>query len=481
MSKYDHIEISGMPSWETMNKYLADKLSEEDKKVFEEKISDDPMLADAMEGLAETSDIPGAKAAITRIRRASELRMATVANQKREKLIKRKSRVSPSDYTKYMVAAAAAIAFLVLSVYIILDFQKTNKQSSGDLFASKKQAPTAESQPELAESSRVNEEREKEINNNVPLPVEPNKAEANTGEYKENKPGRDIELSSGALGSSGQPIVSNRSEARKDFAPVAKPKLSEQPSPIRPSGNGATVVTANKPSEELAANVPTETMTPPPIFPGFSDSLGEEGEIASDELIASIPLDTGEDDLGQEKADELIREQEELRSREGVVLSEVEAGRTKTNKSSKKKLESYNYSAPANSTLTYDPQVGQLAKGVAIADLLVMAQENYETEQYPAAKSLLQEVLLSEPKNLVANYYLGSLYRLTGEPKLAISNLKKVVNHPESPLFEEGEWELTQAYVARKKNKSAIELLEAIIARKGKYQLAAQKLLDELE
>ncbi|MEZ4828129.1 MAG: CDC27 family protein [Bacteroidia bacterium] len=122
-----HSDPETTPSVVLLQRYLNGEASEAEKVQIEEQLAEDPLLADAIDGLKMVKDKNEIVLSVGRIQAATRKKIAD-KTRKRESLSRRKSRVSlPQNYTTIIIAAAAAIALLFTTVLVVRDISFTDK------------------------------------------------------------------------------------------------------------------------------------------------------------------------------------------------------------------------------------------------------------------------------------------------------------------------------------------------------------------
>ncbi|MFK7925325.1 MAG: hypothetical protein AB8H47_25440, partial [Bacteroidia bacterium] len=112
------IEGGAFPSLEVLQRYLRGEASADEKAQIETMLEDDPMMADAIEGLEMIKDPAVLQRSIQKINQHSRQQLKRQIN-KREALIRRQSRIAPRKLLPYIGTAAAAIALLITTVFVI--------------------------------------------------------------------------------------------------------------------------------------------------------------------------------------------------------------------------------------------------------------------------------------------------------------------------------------------------------------------------
>jgi len=491
MSDYiSHIDTDAV-ELEMMERYLEGSLSEKEKKAMEENLAEDPILADALEGLALIEDKEAMRLALGRIQEVSRGSINKYV-KKRDQLSKRRSRVEHGRFklANYYVAAAASIAVLVCTFWVIS--MSSEKKSAS--FA-QNEAP-AENRMDRSENldieavpfatDTLKEEEESAVAKEagsarfaeVVKPKPAIQAEQNPRQIsadRRDSPAKD------EIGNSSSLLKSEPTELKKKV--LVKEKLVSDERPIdqalTETTNKAVEEKLDKTAESGVADDDLEEKAPPlarkqremesEIRPGLITSPApsrlEDTSILSADELSKIPLESEEEgdnyaDLGYSK----------------------DRARTLAKAKKRDKSSSYYDTMPAFPDQPEEDKLyGKLSKGQHLADLMTQAVALYEVESNDESLILLKEVLQSTPENPAANYYTGSIYHRYSQMKTASTYLKKAIKFPDSPLLEDAEWELAHVYLARNKNGLAKKLLQKIAREGNKFAAQARTELSKLE
>ncbi|MEZ4776859.1 MAG: hypothetical protein R3D00_27030 [Bacteroidia bacterium] len=420
MSAKKHIpgsKYEAEPSVVMLRRYLNGETTETENARIEAQLAEDPLLADALDGLMLVKDNNSVILSVSRIKAASRKRLFTRANR-REMLSRRKSRVSmPENFPMIFVATAAAITLLFATFFVVRDlgFNQNEPPAIAESYTTDENPPVVtETSPAITETS--------------PIESEPLVASAEVSETP----------------------VTNRLSVRRDRIIAEKP--------VSTSSGALTTLPAG-PTPHAA----------PAIMPGESLAVGKEN-VDMDDVQ---PRDRRSDQMREETAGGIVILSDSL----GEYMKQEQVSAIPITKSNP--APSANGVLPPSLSTSeqakYDDH-GKLLKSVAMADLLTEAIALHDTQKYAAAREKLDEVLQSEPQNQVAQYYKASTFFYQGLYRESITLLKILARAPESLLFEESQWLLAQNYSLSGRKKTAIRLLNEIEAAGGKYQEEARKL-----
>ncbi|MEM6803132.1 MAG: hypothetical protein AAF696_17130 [Bacteroidota bacterium] len=449
-----------------MERYLAGTLSEDEQKQMKEQLSKDPVLADALEGLALIEDKEAMKAAIGRIQTVSRKKLNKF-EKKREQLSKRRARVGESNlkFSNYYVAAAAAILVLVSTV-VVIRMSESNKSS----------APT-----NTTYADRMSPQAEAEINDQT----NDNAGPEALFQALADDDSVEMDNSSAPNIREEEPIVGNsannaraRSLAKKEQKPVSSSDENSKAASL--------LAETGEKSEEIASAELRETVEADDDFATEDAEVLEEKSIVGAQESAPVkpslasPLnDTAPPVLSEEELSKIPLEAEssangpDYNSNDRYVDKEA-----KPKRSQKKRLD--DNIAYKEERSEEDKVFGKISKGQHLADLMLDAVKYYEAAEFDKSLNLLKEVMQNEPKHPAANFYAGSIYRNYSQMKTATNFLKEATQHADAPTYEYAQWELALVYIARKKELAAKKLLTKIATGGGKFSNQARSELEKL-
>ena len=108
------------------------------------------------------------------------------------------------------------------------------------------------------------------------------------------------------------------------------------------------------------------------------------------------------------------------------------------------------------------------------------AKKDFTNANYGSAKNKLEQLLLNNPKNEEATFFLAKSERILKEYVKSISHFDKLLINKKSSFFEESEWQKALNLMDLKKNAEALKLLKIIAEGKGKYAYPAAEMMSEL-
>ncbi|RMG66219.1 MAG: hypothetical protein D6722_15340, partial [Bacteroidetes bacterium] len=232
-----------IPSLEQLRQYLDGSLDAETRARLEAGLNEDPLLADALEGLQALPDAGAAEQRIGRLRAQTRQRLASLEPPERpQRNSRRQSRVKPKLHLNMAMAIAAGLALLLTSAYLF--YQLRRPETSAPALTTMT-APTASDQLAMNQESVLQDETAPlpEANSQVPPP----QAES----------------------------LSSRSEVTPPVPPSPEPEPENRPEPTpSPSNSGllATEIAAEETTaeatdlpEDLEVNLPE--VEPAPVQP----------------------------------------------------------------------------------------------------------------------------------------------------------------------------------------------------------------------
>ena len=463
-----HIDTEAV-NLELMERYLEGSLSEAERKEMEENLANDPILADAMEGLSMIEDKAAMKVALGRITEGSKTKLNKYI-KKRDQLSKRRSRVEHNNFrfTNYYVAAAAAVAVLISTVWVIRMSEPSSDRSSiAEAKTEEKTQLQAPQNPNVVVAPPLSEEEEQEAKDDVAVEEKIVAYDADNSS----------QFSAPAEQTPGSSILRD-ANARATPPPSADDFIVEKPSVLsnkeRKDEDDLGASSAEVATEEVRANgrtreeegleleaVKEEKEALIAKAQEIQQNAEEQPKVLSKEELNKIPLDEKNDAYADSEAFNEERQQK---------------GKTA---SRKKRLDDNGPEYPEQSE--EDRVFGKISKGQHLADLMLEAVQLYESAQFDKSLVYLKEVMQSSPEHPAANYYAGSIYRNFSQMKTATNYLKEAIKHVDSPTFEYAQWELALVYLARRKSVAAKKLLMKIATSGGKFSNQARSELKKLE
>lgn len=465
-----HIDTEAV-NLELMERYLEGSLSEAERKEMEENLANDPILADAMEGLSLIEDKEAMKVALGRITEGSKTKLNKYI-KKRDQLSKRRSRVEHNNFrfTNYYVAAAAAVAVLISTVWVIRMSEPSSESSSiADANTTEKTQVQAPENPHVVIAPPLSEEEEEEAKDEVAVDEKTVLFDSqNAGQYS--APVEEAPVNS---------ISKDASTARATPPPSADEFIVENPSALtnkeRDDEDDLGASASEVAREEVQANERTRQeerlkleaakVENKAVIAQAQESqkkAEEQPKVLSEEELSRIPLEAKNDAYSDDS--------------EAFKEERLQKGKTA---SRKKRLDDNAPEFPEQSE--EDRVFGKISKGQHLADLMLEAVKLYESAQFDKSLVYLKEVMQSSPEHPAANYYAGSIYRNFSQMKTATDYLKEAIKHVDSPTYEYAQWELALVYLARRKSSAAKKLLMKIATAGGKFSNQARSELKKLE
>lgn len=455
------IEGGAFPSLEVLQRYLRGEASADERAQIEAMLEDDPMMADAIEGLEMIKDPAVLQRSIQKINHHSRQQLKRQVN-KREALIRRQSRIAPKRLLPYIGTAAAAIALLITTVFVI---RQMGPNSAPEMANAREQVakPTiTEARPQS--ETKLEAEAEQSLRPNV-LPAEIE---------EENVADRAAQLNQ-PIAQASPPVLTRRNNVSPASAgstaalPIENQATSPAPSEVeyddfeivapQPSTNSNSTAVPSAPltsgQAEQAIERDESIAISDEVVEEALDSIG--AEYFDEEELANIPVYENEERYGNtipslEKSKRQDKEVKQTSAAEPLVDS-----------------------APRRSL--EDIQQGQLERAAAITDMIAKAARHLEAKEYDEAIIQLDEILLTEPQNVVAHHYRAQAYLAKGNDDAAQTSLESVLAIGSGENFEADQWALANVYLRLDKKFKARSLLKEIVKAGGTYAKQAEALL----
>lgn len=484
MKKENYIYISDQenyPSLETLSRYVRGDLPEAEKIRIDKMIENDPFLADVLEGLNGAKDVAQVKSAVGRIKAHSQKRLFT-RTKKRENLTKRQSRVSPHKYTQLIMATAAAITLLFVTVFIVekIEFKDPNK-------------PQIAENLEIEQNANLNNDHSADPDPDIIPPVDSLKRETesetnqpNKSLFSENKPVNEKKETDQVLRKNIATGGGN------DHSGVKKPEnIIQRDAPKPVTATTGTVVDDLKQDSMLeeADESVTESSLDDELITARETGRSSQAELTpqkaeADKKEAAKQRELLDKAKVQKEKAEYMSEKEvnniPLRQ-QGPVLIPLDSRLEAKTKKSKYK-DKADYLKPEDAPLLTDEQImmGKYQKNLAMTDLMIEAVRLYKEGSYQASLSNVFEVLRADPDNVVAKYYAGGCYFAMQEYKIATSYLRDVVKEPDTEFEDDARWLLAQAYMERNRFRNAESELKTLVEENSKYADQAAELIEKI-
>jgi tetratricopeptide (TPR) repeat protein len=491
MKEENYIYISGQenyPSLDTLNKYVRGDLPEEEMVEIGKMVENDPFLADVLEGFNEVGDVAKVNLSVGRIKDHSQKRLYSRL-KKRENLSKRQSRVAPQKYTQLIMATAAAIALLFVTVFVVnrLEFNDPNVtqiaesspiEPNSELSESSLEEPSPTLVPPI-DSVRTDKTEEVLFSERKPITKETKKALTKTDEINETR--KDI----------GGDLIAEEELSERVITQSTQTGLTTKPDPrARPTVRKEELQSDIALDDELTEEARLEEAEK--LAAEREEKVREEAQAMERKMISN-DLERQKDEralammklenMEQTDTAEYMSEKEvnniPLRPEGPVLIPRDSRLTAKRKQKAKEKVE---YLPPQQAPLLTDEQImmGKYQKNVALAEMMTEADRLYKEGSYQAALNNVYEVLRADPENMMANYYAGGCYFAMQEYKSATSFLKEVAKSPDSKFKDDARWLLAQAHMKRNKFRNAESELKILIEEETKYAGQAAELIKKL-
>lgn len=438
-------ESEALPSIATLERYVGGDMADDERERLEAQIAKDPLLADAVEGLKMSRADSDLSARFSRIR--SRVASSVEAMPQTDSLAsKRKSRVKP--FPQYLVYTAVAAGFALLLVFVGLmkDGQEKQEPQNPELITQNQPTTFPAEAPETQDSQAPEPVAESpalapEASNNISTTTEP--------AIIPSEPER--ELRSEAFDENGN----------DDWGAIADEEVADDMLAVQaPPAPQAQAV-----PEPVAANSGNSNYEPADPSTLYTT---EQGEVKEAEELAKLT------EIAVREETEVIREP--TRPASATVVPTERARRNQdTPPTVDFNTDDLEYQKEADQT------AGAVSKAQVMADLLTEAIRLHDNQELDSAQLFLDEVLLSEPHNVVAAYYKGKSLVDQEAFTEAVDFLLIATEVETSAVFEEARWQLAKAYEGAGKKRKARSLLTSISEESGKYQAEAATLLQNMD
>jgi hypothetical protein len=493
---------SGNPSLEALRKYLNNELSPQERQKLEEEMLDNPLAADALDGLQSVKDPAKMDAMLAAIREES----AQLTN----------SPVVPfrslfrSPIIRFAAAAAAVVLVLWTGILVVQEVNEaqelftenfeTFKSTDSGAELSLEDLP-AESEGEITDLTTVTEDDERE---------------ARTGSAEDKPAGIIPDKKPGWMSPAPPPEIAEVRKPQKellsesdimeademgdmDFAMEEDMELEEEldalevapPSPMMPDDDISDITLSNTgvSSSQVYYDTPAEG----------NATGGVTNQSAN--VPAGKPLATAKEPTRIEEKPELAKraeaekkktevQQKAQKMEEEKAVVELSAVEITDNKKGDRKDKSLSIDIPNEVSPRPDPVTDEFYASSPFPDtttqrgrqqnLMAEGLRNYNSGNYREAAGQFEEVLAFQPVNRQAQFYTGNAYLNMKQSRRAIPMLGAVAETNDSPYYESAKWYLALAYLERNNREEAKKILTEIKYEGGIYWEQAAKILEDL-
>ncbi len=503
MSEQLHIqsELARAPV-PVLTRYAEGKLSVTEQAVVESFMEENPLYADALEGLQSLPDPATATAAA-----AIDIRARTTRLLKQ----KRKPRINSFNFMQYATAAVAVLVVLfVASSAIYINFRiGQDRHASAPMLAERSDDALGNGNG-IANNTSPREEQAEKQPELVHKPVMGDDPQFTSVTPAESTPGNSI-----APGLSASPLTeatptdnASPTDALPSIGNTAPGRANNSYSDVlasddfSPEPNAAndlkadTILVVNSPSlsdSKLLSYAGAFSEKEQQVIETALAMLSQPPRMDYDEVADGMDdamLDAKVDATDEVLAEELIS----ARSSPGntaptsTTVPDVTSGK----KPSKKRTEAQKERARQQAEEEMRKDQEALGKNEAERGrrteleqkkdqvLYIQGTFYFEKKEYKNAQGVFLDLLRTAPKDLNNWLYLGRSYRADGQVFKAIPCLKAVVDQGASPQFQLAQWELALAYLAAGKKPEAKAIFTAIQGAGGTYQAQAAEQLRKL-
>lgn len=114
------------------------------------------------------------------------------------------------------------------------------------------------------------------------------------------------------------------------------------------------------------------------------------------------------------------------------------------------------------------------------ADILMLAMQKYENQEFQSALLLFETVIASDRENMTSSFYSGISYMETERYRNAEKSFEGVINHDNNLFIEHAEWYLGLCYLKTGEESLAKKVFASIADTDGYYERRAKRLLRNL-
>lgn len=440
-----------VPELEKLERYISGDMESSEKEALELVLRDDPMLADAIDGLKGVESREVLRSSLARLYRGNKNLLST-RNKKRDQLSKRKSRVSIVDNQYLFMGIAAGLVILIVSVFVIRQMNKSVVPGLDPAIAHH------ESEHVIIPTSPVDIDSSSTEEEEVETPVQEAQLDESSliAAHVETKPG---------ASSSMNETTSINTRTKEVAGSVASSPEEE---------------TDDLLSEVVEEEKPELTSFPPKASKPVSISAREEKAAVITSPSTPVLLDETAIEK-EEKAEPLVKKRykDPLPPVYDTIKIGANAGVPPV--ISREDSANINYYEKGSDQGEFNRNNGKLLKAQALSDLMYQGVQALRKEEYEVAREKFKEVIASSAKNVTAYYYLGLTEMAAENYKASIRYFRRNLNYPAAPIYEENKWNLSRAYLKAGKINPAKRLLEEIVNSNSPFKADALTQLKDLE
>ncbi|MEO1416602.1 MAG: hypothetical protein AAFW00_15065 [Bacteroidota bacterium] len=454
-----HTGVGLMQDLDRLGAYVEGKLSAEEMAETEAYIAQDPLLQDMVEGLRELENPEEIRGRIQQMRLRHQSRLLDQA-KKRAQLSKRKFRVQPQRYLQLSLGLAAGLALTLLSIYLIYKLKPSGQVAEPMAMREQVQqgSPDLKSiQSPLPPSAELNKDA---VKGNAAEQLDELTSTESTSPPQKDQAKQELRPTVSTSDESGGDAFADPSPVQS--VPPLVPKRDQFKQEPRP-----TVSNSDEGAYEVSAPSPK-----PATVPSMNDFANKDGlpkstttPILEDESVTErkVMLDSADPRRYYEGAiddGEIVIQDERPDKKDAAPLSQEQ-----------------NFQYYKGAKPTDEPTFG-LTSGYLYTALLEEGIKAYDQEDFETATNRFSEILLTEPTHVIARHYTGLIAFLKEDFKASIASFKYVL--PASPVFDESQYYMAQAYIKLNKKWRAQKILEQIVKSQGTYHKEAEALLKNL-
>jgi tetratricopeptide (TPR) repeat protein len=148
-------------------------------------------------------------------------------------------------------------------------------------------------------------------------------------------------------------------------------------------------------------------------------------------------------------------------------------------------FQNHSYTGPELYNEFYRPLDGNMGatRSASLPEerLLNQALVKMNNKEYDAALKLFSEILAKDGRNIVGNYYTGTIHQQEGQFEDAIHSFTNVISQGDNLFVEQSEWYIGLCYLNRNEPQKAIRQFRKISESNGYYHQQAKAILKKLE
>lgn len=130
---------------------------------------------------------------------------------------------------------------------------------------------------------------------------------------------------------------------------------------------------------------------------------------------------------------------------------------------------------------TYEPITAVRSGDQPLDQLLAEAFDMFTRKDFNKAARKFQDLLVLNPSNNMARFYLGISLMENGKPAEAIPHMQEIVDQKDVLYKNQAEWYMALCFLKTNEKEKAIKHLKSLVSNSGHYKDQAQKLIKDLK